>query len=377
MPCRVIARLRARAAAARLGVCGALSIVVITAGWPAQATAQTAGATAIRAISTSTSGSTVMVTIEGTGTLPLPTSGATDEPPRIFFDFPGVTLKAPAVTASTDPRIRRIRSAVNSVRPLVTRVVLDLVALQPYRVESGPGRVRVIVGEAGHVLARGIPPVPSLPEPASPAPVSREPVRSQPAEAMPAVTSVPREPAPAPAATPVMPPLRPAPAESAVRATPPAADHTAVKPPAPAPVTTPARAAPPPPPSTSLPPGKDLERYRRQISPALDRLRLQQPLLTSLDVAEDQTVDRVQLAVEEFERLKQELSGIKPPDNLRPQHDMLLQSTILALIATRLRLEGFRTLDPATLRNAASAAAGATLLLDRVCADLGCPDSGR
>ncbi len=88
-------------------------------------------------------------------------------------------------------------------------------------------------------------------------------------------------------------------------------------------------------------------------------------------------MDRVQLAVEEFERLRQELAGIKPPDSLRPQHDMLLQSTILALMATRLRLEGFRTLDPATLRNAASAAAGATLLLDRVCADLGCPDSGR
>ena len=381
LPWRVIAaRLRARAAAARLGVWGALSIVVITSGWPAEATAQTAGAMAIRAITMSTSGpsgSTVVVTIEGTGTLPLPTSGAADEPPRIFFDFPGVTLKAPAVIASTDPRIRRIRSAVNSVRPLVTRVVLDLVALQPYRVESGPGRVRVVVGEAGNVLARGIPPVPSLPEPARPAPASREPVRSQPAEAMPAVTSAPREPAPSPAAAPVTPPPRPAPAEAAVRAIPPAAELSPVKPPAPAPAPAPARAAPPPPPSTSLPPGKDLERYRRQISPALDRLRLQEPLLTSLDVAEDQTVDRVQLAVEEFERLKQELSGIKPPDSLRPQHDMLLQSTILALIATRLRLEGFRTLDPATLRNAASAAAGATLLLDRVCADLGCPDSGR
>ena len=56
-------------------------------------------------------------------------------------------------------------------------------------------------------------------------------------------------------------------------------------------------------------------------------------------------MDRVQLAVEEFERLKQELAGIKPPDSLRPQHDMLQQSTILALMATRLRLEGFRTLD--------------------------------
>ena len=239
LPWRVIAaRLRARAAAARLGVWGALSIVVITSGWPAKATAQTAGAMAIRAITMSASGpngSTVVVTIEGTGTLPLPTSGAADEPPRIFFDFPGVTLKAPAVIASMDPRIRRIRSAVNSVRPLVTRVVLDLVALQPYRVESGPGRVRVVVGEAGNVLARGIPPVPSLPEPARPAPVSREPARSQPAEAMPAVTSAPREPAPSPAAAPVTPPPRPAPAEAAVRAIPPAAEPSPVKPPAPAP----------------------------------------------------------------------------------------------------------------------------------------------
>ena len=88
-------------------------------------------------------------------------------------------------------------------------------------------------------------------------------------------------------------------------------------------------------------------------------------------------MDRVQLAVEEFERLRQELIGIKPPDSLRSQHDMLIQSTVLALMATRLRLEAFRTSDPGTLRNAASAAAGATLLLDRVCADLGCPEPGR
>ena len=68
---------------------------------------------------------------------------------------------------------------------------------------------------------------------------------------------------------------------------------------------------------------------------------------------------------------------MKAPDSLRSQHDMLVQSTILALMATRLRLEAFRTTDAATLRNAASAAAGATLLLDRACADLGCPDPNR
>lgn len=99
--------------------------------------------------------------------------------------------------------------------------------------------------------------------------------------------------------------------------------------------------------------------------------------MISLDSAEAQAMDRVQLAVEEFERLRQELAGIKPPDSLRSQHDMLIQSTTLALMATRLRVEAFRTSDPATLRNVASAAAGATLLLDRACADIGCPESGR
>ena len=104
---------------------------------------------------------------------------------------------------------------------------------------------------------------------------------------------------------------------------------------------------------------------------------MQQPILTALDTAEPQDPERIQLAIDEFERLRQELSGMKPAESMRAQHDMLVQSTILALMATRLRLEAFRTSDAATLRNAASAAAGATLLLDRACADLGCPDSNR
>ena len=106
----------------------------------------------------------------------------------------------------------------------------------------------------------------------------------------------------------------------------------------------------------------------------MDRLRLQQPLLISLEGSEPQTADRVQLAAEEFDRLRQDLNAIKAPESLRSQHDMLFQSTTLALMAMRLTLQAVRTSDPATLRNAASAAAGATLLLDRACADLGCPD---
>jgi hypothetical protein len=124
-----------------------------------------------------------------------------------------------------------------------------------------------------------------------------------------------------------------------------------------------------PPPSI---PTKDLERYRQQVSGALDRLRMQQPLLKSLDANEDQAVERVQMAVDEFERLKQELAAVKPPDTLRAQHGMLVQSSTLAVMAATLRLEWLRTGDATTKRNASSAAAGAILLLNRACGELGC-----
>jgi hypothetical protein len=101
---------------------------------------------------------------------------------------------------------------------------------------------------------------------------------------------------------------------------------------------------------------------------------MQQPLLASLDTNEEQNAERVQMAVEELARLRSELLPIKPPDTLRPQQDMLLQSLTLALMAARLRLEGFQTNDANTIRNAASAAAGAIMLLDRICSDVGCSD---
>ena len=52
---------------------------------------------------------------------------------------------------------------------------------------------------------------------------------------------------------------------------------------------------------------------------------------------------------------------------------MLLQSCTLAQRALKLRAAGG---DQAMMRNAGSAAAGALLLLDRVCIELGCDPSG-
>ena len=137
-----------RPAVALVAVVAVVVVVVMSASGliaagveTAPGAAQAAGTTAIRRIAIATRGPAVVVTIEGSGNLPLPTAGFADEPPRIFFDFPGVALAAPRMTSSPDPRIRRVRAGVYSAAPLVTRVVLDLVAAEAYRVEQAKGRI--------------------------------------------------------------------------------------------------------------------------------------------------------------------------------------------------------------------------------------------
>ena len=66
------------------------------------------------------------------------------------------------------------------------------------------------------------------------------------------------------------------------------------------------------------------------------------------------------------------LTGVRPPDSIRPTHDLLLKAVSFALMAATLRDDAGTRADPERLRNAGSAAAGALLLLDRVCEDIGC-----
>jgi hypothetical protein len=323
-------------------------------------------ATAIRAISISPRGSDVAVTILGNGVLPQPTVGVVDGPPRIFLDFPNIMPRTPTVTQSSDPRIRRVRAGYHTATPLVTRVVIDLTASQTHRVEQEPGLIRIVIVGQGAPTSSGLQPVPQLPDPDPPPapPRTLKPTPSlPPPSAAPPPTATTSRPAQSPTPVAPLPELGPSPSS------PPPPEKV----PSPTPLP---RSLPPPAPGASAqpPPVRDLEKYRRQVSGALDRFRLQQPLLMSLDAREDQTVDRVRMAVEEFDRLRQELAAVKPPDTVRAQHDMLIQSSTLALMATRLRLESLRTADATMVRNAASAAAGAILLLDRACADLGCPD---
>jgi hypothetical protein len=98
-------------------------------------------------------------------------------------------------------------------------------------------------------------------------------------------------------------------------------------------------------------------------------LRALRPLLASIDVLKTEEVPGVPAAIERVESIRQALAAVKPAPDRGPTHDMLLQSCTLAQRALKLRMSGA---DPTALRNAGSAAAGALLLLDRVCIDVGC-----
>jgi hypothetical protein len=335
-----------------------------------------AGQSTLRSVRVSTVGGEAVVTVEATGPLPSPTLGALDGPPRVFLDFANVRLAAQGLTRTSDPRIRRVRVGIFSVNPLVTRVVIDLTAVLPHRIEVATGRVMVFLGDST-----------SLPASAAPAPV-REPARgvrpvgvatpeaATPAKPTPSVpatrtTSSPAAPRPesppSSTAIPPVPPLPPPPAETSSL-------HTTPR----VPSSTDAAGSrlpyrPPSPPPSS----KDIEKYRAQAGTLLERLKLQMPLLDLMQSLDEELGSRMPTAIQEFDRLREELEAIKPPETVRAQHELLLQATRLGSTAARLRMEAIQTGNAAIRRNAASAAAGASLMLDRAFAEVGLVPEGR
>jgi hypothetical protein len=92
-------------------------------------------------------------------------------------------------------------------------------------------------------------------------------------------------------------------------------------------------------------------------------------MLASIDLLKADAPAGLPAAIEQIEAIRQAIIAVKPPSESAPTHDMLLQSCTLAQTALKLRRSAA---DAASVRNAGSAAAGALLLLDRVCIDLGC-----
>jgi hypothetical protein len=349
-----------------------LVAILMSIALPAVAAGQR-GSTSITSVTATTASGAAIVSIAADGPLPPPTIGTVDGPPRIFLDFAGVRARVPAVTQSADPRVVRVRVALNSTQPLITRVVIDLAAHVPHRIEQSAGRLLVVVGDSAPVAlppatARSasrtvplptVPPLPSAPPPRAAAPPSSSSPAINDAAAAP-IPPVPPLPEPTPMSpVPSLPPNSGAPEVTEKRSTPASRTNTRDLRGASRSTLTP-------------PPPKDLDRYLGMVRGTLDRLRLQQPLLGLIGSSADMTAERLQMAGSELQRLSQELAAVEPPPSVHAHHDMLLQSARLGVIATSMRMEALGSIDSPTLRNANSAASGAVLLFSRACQDLGC-----
>jgi hypothetical protein len=333
-----------RAALAALAVPGFLFMALAICTAPLRALQAPPATSTIKHIRITRSGDLWTIALEADGPLPAPKIGELDAPPRVYLDFDGVRTTASTVTAESGVPILRVRAAVHSRTPLVSRVVVDLTVKQPIRTEAeqlDSGRFRILIGTVTPAPAE-----PSGADVPKPAPITGrivEPPVLLPPPSPPPDTSGTfaghrvAEP-PGTSSSPAAPSLSPVPARSTI----------------------PAVAA------------KDAERYLEQVGGALERYRKLVPTLSSIDRKEAAVPPAIGAAREEFAAVLRALTALQPADAVKPVHDLLVRSASFALMAATLRQDAGRRADPDTMRNAASAAAGAMLLLDRVCLDLGC-----
>ena len=332
-------------------------VVMLMGLSPARANAQPTGAV-VRGIQIVEDGGITRVTIDADGPLPLPMSESLENPPRIFLDLAGVTHKVPGTTvAQSGGVVTRVRVALNSASPRVTRVVLDLTRLESYRVDidaGRPGRIRVVVGSES-----AINPEPTVPSPA--APVSAPP------------PSTPVAPAPS-AGT-------PAPPMPAGNSTPAMVEGSGAAAPKPSPaITKPAQGRSPvlsPEEPRPALPVREVEAYRKQIFGALTRMEALRALVGRIDAGENVGSDTLALASQEFTALRRMLETVQPSDVLTATHDLLMTSCTFGAMASRLGIDAAQGSSPDVRQRAASAAAGSLMLFDRACADLGCGKAPR
>lgn len=379
----------------RCGALGRFGLFMLIAwllvvAWPASAHAQDSPLIILTSVQVLRDGRTALVSIEADGPLPLPATGVLDSPPRFFLDFPGVIAGTRGTAGDGPPLVSRVRVALHSASPPVTRVVIDLARPQPVKVEAEgreAGRIRVVVGGPGEAARSEVAaptrealptpaliPVPPLPPetPATSPPSSQPPARSQePAASRSVPTSAP----------PQQQPSLPQPERSNAGPPPPEAVPVAHPPTKALPAgarTDQAAAASPPvyaagPSHTGAKPAQpEIDRYMEQVSVPLNQLRGRRTLLSLIDQQDPTRPDGLGAARAEFSAVIRALAGARPATTMLATHDVLVRAASLALMAATLRDDLGERADPTTIRNASSAAAGALLLLDRVCIEIGC-----
>ena len=171
-------------------------------------------------VAISLDGPYVRITVRGTSTLPAATATPTTEgPPRVFIDLPGVSPGAVPPTLTGRAIVRRVRVALNSADPPVTRLVLDLAGAVTTAMVPGGTELTIVVAPADAVTSSAAPrpqppPAPRLVSAPPPAPAGA-PVAL--------VTTAAAVPAPSSSAVPIAAPPPAASAPSPVAAVPPAA----------------------------------------------------------------------------------------------------------------------------------------------------------
>jgi hypothetical protein len=121
------------------------------------------------------------------------------------------------------------------------------------------------------------------------------------------------------------------------------------------PVTFVARAAP-----SQITGGAGERRYLASVQPALDRLATLRSVLHEIDTGTSVTSERLEAAQSELTRLRQTVDRVKPARAVEDTNDLL--KSVIGFASTALSLSASSSGSP----NAASAAAGALLMLDRV-----------
>jgi hypothetical protein len=315
------------------------------------------------------------VILEANGPLPDPAGDSLAGPPRVFVDLPGVVAAPTLTRTGRDPLILRARVARYSDVPLVTRVVLDLSRVSRFRVDaSARAAGRLVLMLEGSATAAPSPAASVQPAArAKPAATGAPPARPAP-RTTPSPTGVP---APAPVqptsrAAPLAPPAsspragepRPEPGRGARpepgRGTPPDPEKPAGT----------SRTARLRPNAAREPSAAQVEAYTAQIAALVSRLQGLRPLLLAIDRREEITTD-LNAAAAEFDAIGRILTAIKPIPSRAGTHGMLLQACVLGSRATRTLQDATRSRDAAEEWNAASAAAGALILLDRAIGDIG------
>lgn len=132
---------RLTAALAAVACCAALAEAGPSAS-PSGRRPQTAASperSRILSITTQQTPEGLAVTIRASGRIVAGPIGEAQNPPRLFIDLPGVVPGAEMALSAGQGPLLRLRAAVNSLDPLVTRVVLDLRARAAYHYHLEPG----------------------------------------------------------------------------------------------------------------------------------------------------------------------------------------------------------------------------------------------